>query len=152
MRCNAYLATEALTGHSNGLIGQTTRTGVRPSQPTCRKMLCPYSADRGSKVHAVSVPNSVGTPSSRSRVRDSSFLVITSEFLQYRLHIFSISGSMCPASAPYPTESLFWAAAMPSDPIIMAVSALANLLLNIEPSHATTPCCFGTSRARKGGK
>jgi len=31
------------------------------------------------------------------------------------------------------------AAAMPSDPIIIVASALANLLLNIEPSQATTP-------------
>src|SRR5260370_37330154 len=108
MRCSAYLATEALTGHSNGLIGQTARTGVRPSQPTCRRMLCAYSADRGSNVHAVSVPNSVGTPSSRSRVRDSSFRVITSEFLQYRLHIFAHNGSKGQASAPSPPESLFW--------------------------------------------
>jgi hypothetical protein len=34
---------------------------------------------------------------------------------------------------------LFCAAAIPSDPIIMVVSALANFDLNIEPSQATTP-------------
>ena len=32
---------------------------------------------------------------------------------------------------------------MPSEPIIIVVSALANLLLNIEPSQATTPWCLG---------
>src|ERR1700688_5242721 len=148
----AYFATDAFTGHSNGLIGHTTSTGVFPSQPTFLSTLCPYSGGRGSNVHAVSVPNSVGTPNSRNTVRDSSFLVIMNEFLQYRPHIFATSGSMCPASAPYPTDNLFCAAAIPSDPIIMVVSALANLLLNIEPSHATTPSCCGTSFARNGGK
>jgi hypothetical protein len=34
---------------------------------------------------------------------------------------------------------LFCAEAMPSAPIIMALSALVNLLLNIDPSQATTP-------------
>src|SRR4029077_10294406 len=148
----AYFATDAFTGHSNGLIGHTTSTGVRPSHPTFFNTLRPYSGGRGSNVHAVSVPNSVGTPSSRNTPRDSSFRVITNEFLQYRPHIFATSGSMCPASAPYPTDSLFCAAAIPSDPIIIVVRALANLLLNIDPSHATTPSCCGTSFARNGGK
>src|ERR1700676_4577533 len=133
-------------------MGQTTSTGVRPSQPTFRSTLCPYSGGRGSNVHAVSVPSSVGTPSSRRTPRDSSLRVMTKEFLQYRPHIFATSGSMWPASAPYPTESLFCTAAIPSDPIIIVVSALANLLLNIDPSHATTPSCFGTSFAKNGGK
>ena len=35
---------------------------------------------------------------------------------------------------------------------IMVVSAFANLLLNIEPSHAITPWCLRTSRNRNGGK
>src|SRR5690348_17632969 len=59
---------------------------------------------------------------------------------------------MTPASPPYPTESLFCADASPNDPVIITVSAFANLLLNIEPSHATTPCCCGTSLLRNGGK
>src|SRR5215472_8129075 len=37
---------------------------------------------------------------------------------------------MWPASAPYPTESLFSTAAIPSEPIIIVVRALANLLWN----------------------
>src|ERR1700675_2865120 len=148
----AYFATDAFTGHSKGLMGHTTSTGVFPFQPNFRNTLCPYSGGRGSNVHAVSVPNSVGTPNSRKTVRDSSFLVITKEFLLYLPHIFATSGSMWPASAPYPTESLFCTAAIPSDPIIIVVSALANLLLNIDPSHATTPWCFGTSSDKNGGK
>ena len=39
-------ATDAFTGHSKGLIGQTTSTGVLPSHPTCLKTLCPYWAAR----------------------------------------------------------------------------------------------------------
>ena len=34
----------------------------------------------------------------------------------------------------------------------MVVSAFANLDLNIEPSHATTPWCWGTSFDKNGGK
>src|SRR5436190_18362155 len=145
-------ATDAFTGHSKGLIGHTTSTGVFPSHPTSRSAFCPYSEPSGSNVHAVSVPNSVGTPNSRRIRRDSSFRVITSEFLQYRPHIFATSGSICPASAPYPTDNLFSADAIPSDPIIIVARAFANFDLNIEPSHATTPWCFGTSFARNGGK
>src|SRR5947199_829185 len=130
---------EAFTGHSKGLMGHTTSTGVRPSQPTSRNTLWPYSGGSGSKVHAVSVPSSVGTPSSRRIVRDSSLRVMISEFLQYRAQSFLTDGSILPASEPYPTESLFCAAAMPREPTIIVVSALANLLLNAEPSTTTTP-------------
>ena len=37
------------------------------------------------------------------------------------------------------------AAAIPREPIIIVVNALANLLLNIEPSHAMTPWFGRTS-------
>ncbi len=36
-------------------------------------------------------------------------------------------------------DNLFSEEAKPSEPIIMVVRALANLLLNMEPSQATTP-------------
>jgi hypothetical protein len=36
-------------------------------------------------------------------------------------------------------DTLFSTAAMPSEPIIKVVSTLVNLLLNIEPSQASTP-------------
>ena len=79
----AYFATEAFTGHSNGLIGHTTSTGVSSIPSYFSQYASAHTpAGRGSNVHAVSVPNSVGTPSSRNTLRDSSFLVITNEFLQ----------------------------------------------------------------------
>ena len=37
-------ACDAFTGHQNGLIGQTTSTGARPSHPASRSALRPYSA------------------------------------------------------------------------------------------------------------
>src|SRR5262249_17340317 len=90
----AYFATDAVTGHQNGLIGQTTSTGNFPSHPNFRSVVRPNSAGCGSNVHAVSVPSSVGTPSSRRTVRDSSLRVMTSELLQYLLHISAIGGPM----------------------------------------------------------
>src|SRR3981189_3497436 len=120
-------------------MGHTTSTGVLPSHPISLRTPWLYSAGAGSNVHAVSVPNSVGTPSSRRTFRDSSLRVITREFLQYRPHILATSGSICPASAPYPTDNLFSAAAIPRDPIIIVANAFANFDLNIDPSHATTP-------------
>src|SRR5271165_583925 len=96
----AYFARDGFTGHQKGLMGQMIKTGVLPSHPASVKPLRPYSAGSGSKVQAVSVPSSVGTPSSRSTVRDSSLRVMMREFLQYRAHILATSGSMCPASDP----------------------------------------------------
>src|ERR1700691_4316871 len=132
-------------------MGQIANTGIFPSQPASNNALRPYSGPSGSKVQAVSVPSSVGTPSFPKTLCDSIFRVMISESRQNRLHIFCSSGSISPASAPKPTLNLFCAAAIPSPPIIMVVSAFANLLLNIDPSHATTPSFLRTSECKKGG-
>src|ERR1700675_3522211 len=142
---------DAFTGHTNGCMGQSTRIGVLPSHPAWRNVPCAYSGGFGSKVHAVSVPNSVGMPRRLNNFCDSTLRVITSESRTYRAHIFSIMRSMCPASPPYASDNLFSAEARPSEPIIIVVRAFANLLLNIEPSHAITPWFARTSRYRNGG-
>src|ERR1700732_3442645 len=149
--CAIHFASEGLTGHQNGLMGHTARTGVLPSQPASSSALRPNSGPSGSKVQAVSVPSSVGTPNFAKTLCDSIFRVMINESRQNRLHIFCNSGSISPASAPKPTLNLFCAAAIPSAPIIMVVSALANLLLNMEPSQATTPSFLLTSECRNGG-
>src|SRR3954462_1620355 len=135
----AYFTRDGFTGHQKGLIGHTINTGIFPFQPASSKAFRPYSGGSGSNVHAVSVPSSVGTPNFRSIVRDSSLRVMIRASLQYRPHIFAIDGSMYPASDPYPTASLFCAVAVPSEPMIIVVSALANLLLKAEPSTTITP-------------
>src|SRR5215470_7064618 len=134
-----YFAIDAFTGHTYGWIGHSTRTGVFSSQPASSSVLRAYSGGCDSNVHAVSVPSSVGTPREFKSCCDSALRVIMSESWMYRPHMDSISASMWPASPPYPTDSLFSAEARPSDPIIIVVSAFANLLLNIDPSQAITP-------------
>src|SRR5262249_32083395 len=133
------LPREARTGHTNGCMGQSARTGVLPSQPAFMSAARPYSGGCGSKVHAVSVPSSVEMPSSLRTSCDSGFRVMTSDSATYRRVIHFTSGSMLPASAPYARDNLFCADANPSAPAKKVVSAFANLLLNIEPSHAITP-------------
>src|SRR5580658_2122424 len=144
--------TDGFTGHQNGLIGHTISTGVVPSHPARCNAARPYSGPSGSKVRAASVPSSVGTPRWPSTVCDSGFRVIISDDLQYRRQSFCSIGFIAPAATPYPSETLFSAVASPSEPMNIVVSASANLLLNVDPSHATTPWCFGTSRIRNGGK
>src|SRR5277367_1579763 len=100
MECATHFGSDAVTGHQYGLIGQTARTGVVPSQPALRSDFFAYSGPSGSNVHAVSVPSSVGTPSLPRTACDSTLRVMTRESRQYRLHIFWTIGSMAPASAP----------------------------------------------------
>jgi len=69
---------EGFTGHQNGLIGQSATPACgRPNRSGER--LAPYSAGCGSKVHAVSVPASLDTPSRLSTSCDSSFRVMMSD-------------------------------------------------------------------------
>ncbi len=70
--------TLGFTGHQNGLIGQSARMGVSPSQPASIKILRPTSGPDGSKVQAVSVPERDATPSSASTPLDASLRAMIS--------------------------------------------------------------------------
>src|SRR3954463_2694214 len=111
----AYFTSDGFTGHQKGLIGHTISTGILPSQPASNKTFRPYSGGSGSNVQAVSVPSSVGTPSLRSLAPPSLWRLMTSVSLQWRPHFSAPDGSLCPASEPYPTASLFCAVAVPSE-------------------------------------
>jgi hypothetical protein len=94
------LTRSGLTGHQNGLIGQTTRILVWPSQPASRRSWAPRERGAGSKVQAVSVPPVVRMPRSPSTSREGSLRQSTSEPLRSAATKSERAGVIAPASAP----------------------------------------------------